>query len=254
MRILWHDWTRVWWHAWIIIISMILMWILSFYTSWNSSSSKPLVDNIYPTMIIWRKLAGMRPMSTSFMTTTIKTQLYTKHTWMMGGRVAGTISIPTYTITINTLSIVVKGSVDDLLRHNSTSCTIKPTITSLIFLNTIINMSIRTRYRQQSTMDTWVMGVRVASMGPISTSPITTNSFYYITRGKVDVIFRPGSKYVIINSYITHWVAIITSSIYPPITIIKTDITILFLMNIFIYTTRKRWRVNNILQSPGLYE
>ena len=35
---------------------MVLMWILSFHTPWNSVLSKPWVGNVYPIMIIFKKL------------------------------------------------------------------------------------------------------------------------------------------------------------------------------------------------------
>ena len=91
-------------------------------------------------------------------------------------------------------------------------------------------------------------------MGPISTSPITTNSLSCITRGKVAVLFRPRYVSAIINFYTSPWVAIIMTYIYPPITIINTDITLLFFMNIFIYTMRRNWWSQNLPQSHGLWE
>ena len=120
-----------------------------------------------------------------------------------------------FSITINTLYIIVKVKVDDLLRHVYTSCTITPTITSFVIMNTIIQMRIRTRYKQQSTMVAWNMGVRVAGMGPISISSITTNSFSHIARVRVDGLFKPRSTSSVINYYITPWAAIIMDYILP---------------------------------------
>ena len=85
----------------------------------------------------------------------------------------------------------------------------------------------------------------MAGMEPISTYPITTNSFYNVARLNMAGIFRPISTTSIINSYITPKVTIITTYILPPITIITTDIThigsittistSLVFMDIFIY-------------------
>ena len=102
-----------------------------------------------------------------------------------------------------TVYIIVKVILDDLLIPTSMSCTITPTINYLIFMKTIINMTINTRYTQQYTTVNWVMGGGVAGLGPISNSPITTNSFSNVSRGKVSGIFRPRSMSVIINSYIS---------------------------------------------------
>ena len=140
---------------------------------------------------------------------------------MMGGIRAGLIPISTSHITINTLSNIVA----DLLRPTSTSCIITPTIPSLKLM-----------YNQKYTMVTWVMGGIVDGMGPISNSPITTNSFSYIVKVKVAGLFIPISTSTNINYYIHPRVAIIMTSIYPPIRIIRTYITLLFFVNPFIYT------------------
>ena len=162
--------------------------------------------------------------------------------------------ISTYPITINNLSIILKVRVDNLFRSTSMSCTTNPTIKYFIFMNTMIHMAIRNRFIHKFTMTIWVMGIRVAGMGFISTSPITTNSFYHIKIGRVDGIFIPRSTSSNINSYITSSVNIITTYISPTITIIKTNITLLFFMNIFICTTRRNCEVNNIPLSTGLWE
>ena len=118
-----------------------------------------------------------------------KTQKYTNLAWVMGGRGAGLIPLYTSPITINTFYVIVKGRADDLLTPTSTYFIINPTITSYIVIKTIVNTTRINIYTQQSTMVTWVMGGRVAGMGPISTSPITINSFLYIASGIVDGIF-----------------------------------------------------------------
>ena len=81
-----------------------------------------------------------------FMTIAIKTQLSTKHTWIMGGRGDGMRHISNYPINMNNLAIILKDRVYDILRPTSTSFTITPTMTSFIFINTIIHMDIITRY------------------------------------------------------------------------------------------------------------
>ena len=99
---------------------------------------------------------------------------------MMVGKRADMRPIYTSTITINNFYKIVKVIVDYLFRPTSTSFTITPNISSLKFM-----------YNEQSTMFTWVMGGRVAGMEHISNSPITTNSFSCILKGKVYDIFRP---------------------------------------------------------------
>ena len=146
---------------------------------------------------------------------------------MMGGIRAGLISISTSPITINTLSVILKGKVAGLLRPTSTSCTIAPTILPFKF-----------RYTQQSTMVTQVMGGRVAGMGPISASTITTNCFSRIARGKLYGILIPISTPTIINSYIPPRLSIIMTSISTSVIIIITGPTLLFLMILLLYTTR----------------
>ena len=151
---------------------------------------------------------------------------------MMGGIRAGLVHIYTSPITINTWSIIVKGRVEDLLIPTSTSWTITPTISSFKF-----------RYDQQYTMVPCVMGESVAGLGPISNSTITTNSFYRISRGKAAGIFRPTFTSTIINSYIPPQFTIFTTYISDTIIIIiRTDITLLFFMNILISTRRRYWK------------
>ena len=160
------------------------------------------------------------------------------------------IPIPTFTITTNTLSIIVKGRVANILKSTSTSCTITSTITSFIFMKTIINMNRSTRCTQQYIMVTWFMGGRVAGMGPISTSQITTNSLSNVVRGISDGIFRPISTSDIINFYITPQVATIATYILSSHKIITTDTpllismttisTSLVLMKISIHRTRRK--------------
>ena len=69
-----HVLMRVGWHAWIRTISIILMWILFFYTPWNSFLGGPWVVNVCSNMVIWGKLACLRPISTSVIAVGIKTQ------------------------------------------------------------------------------------------------------------------------------------------------------------------------------------
>ena len=152
---------------------------------------------------------------------------------MMVGIGAGMRPIYTSPITINAFSVIVKRKLADILRPTPTSFNITPTISSLIF-----------RCNQQSTMVTWDMGERVAGMGPISTSPITTNSLSFISRVKFAGFFRPISTSNIIKFYIPLWVAILTTYISPTIIIIiiiGTDITPLFFVDLFLCTMRRNW-------------
>ena len=64
---------RVCWHAYMRIIRMLLMCIFSLHTPWNRFLGGPWVGNVYSTMVICRKLSGLRPMSTSFIAIAIKT-------------------------------------------------------------------------------------------------------------------------------------------------------------------------------------
>ena len=120
------------------------------HTPWNNPSRKNWLCNVYYTIVVCRKLSCVVPMSTSVITITMKTKWSTMTTWMTGGRRTGPRPRSTSTNTINTLSKIETGRVIYLFGHTFVSCTITPTIYSL--------------------------GVRVASMGPISNSPITTNS------------------------------------------------------------------------------
>ena len=157
--------------------------------------------------------------------------------------------ISTSHISINTFSVLLKGRVDHLLRPTSTSFIVTPTITFFIFMNTIIKMARRNRYKQQYTIVTWVMGVIVAGLETISTSPVITNSLSNTARVKMAGIFRTRYTSAIINYYIIPQITIIDTSILAPITTITTDTTILIskttestsllIMNIFIYRTIK---------------
>ena len=143
----------------------------------------------------------------------------------MVGRGSSLIPISTSNISINNFYAIARGRVYDLLRPNSTSSVITPTITSFIVINTIIDMIRGNRYTIQSIMVTWFMVGIVAGLGPISTYSITINRFYNISIGRVADIFRPISTSAIANTYINPLITIITTYISPPGTIISTDIT-----------------------------
>ena len=83
----------------------------------------------------------------------------------------------TSSITIKKFSNVEQGRLDDLFRPNTTYCTITPTIYYLVG--------------------------RVAGMGTLYNSPITTNSISCIVRVNVSGIFRPISTSTIFNSDVT---------------------------------------------------
>ena len=177
----WHYWIRtmrVWWNASIRILSMSLMCILYLHTPWNIFLRKLWVWNVYSSMFIWRKVGWYETYVQFCHGNNYKTQWYTKHTWIMRGRGDGMIPKSNSPITINNFYIILKGRVAYILIHTSTYCNMRPTITSFIFMNTIIPMKRRTRYIQQSTMATWVIGRREDGLVPISTSTITTKSWY----------------------------------------------------------------------------
>ena len=247
----WHNWMRVWWHVCRIIIRNMMLWKISSYTSCYSFLGEPWVDNIYSTIVIWRKLAGLRPMSTFLVNINIKPPKYNKITCIMGGRGYVMRNISSSPITINTFYGVVKGIVDDILRPNSTSSIITPTTTYYIVTKTIIRTTRIYRCTQQSTMSTFVMWGRDAGMGTIYTYTITTRSFLHILRERMAGVFRPiYTSYTIITS-ITPLVTIITTSISLPITIITTDIThigamtnisySIINMQILVNRTRRNW-------------
>ena len=97
------------------------------------------------------------------------------------------------------------------------------------------------------------MVVRVDGLGPIPTSPITTNSFSCIARVKLSGIFRTISTSAIINYYIPPQFSIILTYIYPPIVIIITDITLLFFVGLLIYTARRNLEKSKIYRSHLSY-
>ena len=142
---------------------------------------------------------------------------------MIGVRGSGLRHIFNSHITMNTLYIILKGIVADILKTTSTSYIITPTINYYTLCKIYTLRS--NRYTKRSTMVTWVMGGRVSGMGPISGSVITIESFYMIWRGWVSGIFVPRSTSTIINTYTTPLFTMITTYISPPITITDTDIT-----------------------------
>ena len=175
-------------------------------------------------------------MFTSIMNKNRKTQQSTKTTLILRGRVNGLIHISSSTININTLSVIMKGIVNDLLIPPLMSSVITPTITSLIVMKTIINTKISNIYTQKSNMVTWVMGEIVNGLGPISNYQNTINIFSNIARGGVAGIFRPRSTSTIIITYITPILNSIMTYSSPPIPIIATDITPLSAMTTTSYS------------------
>ena len=109
-------------------------------------------------------------------------------------------------------------------------------------------MTRSTRYRKIYTMLVYVMGKIMSGMGPISTSPITTNSFSNVARIKVVGIFRPRSTSATINYCITPQVTIITTYISPIITIITTDITFLRSMTTMYLPLSSLWKISSTWQ------
>ena len=191
------------------------MFVLKFslHTPWNRFLREPWADNVYPTMIIWRRLASLRPKSTSIVTMNGKTQQSTKLIWMMGGKGADMRHLSTSLITISNLSIIFKGILDYLLRPTSRSSITPPTITYFTVMKTIIKTTRSNIYTQQSTMVTWVIGGRKSGLGTIFTYPITIKIFCNIVIGRVDGLFRSRFTSSIINTYIILLVTIITTYI-----------------------------------------
>ena len=72
MRMWCNAWVSVCWNAWIRIIRIILMYILSMHTPWNIFLRKTWVGNFYSTMFICRKLSVLIYMYTYVITVTIK--------------------------------------------------------------------------------------------------------------------------------------------------------------------------------------
>ena len=135
MSMLRPAWIRILLNTWIIIIWILLVWVLSFHTPWNIFLRKPWLGSLYSTMVIWIKLVVLRPMSTSVMNITIKTQWSTNITWIMGERRDVLIPISNSPIIINILSEIVKGILNDILRPTYMSCIIIPTIS---YFNSVI--------------------------------------------------------------------------------------------------------------------
>ena len=113
----------------------------------------------------------------------------------------------------------------------NTSCTTTPTISS-----------IKLMYNQQSEMVTWVTGVILDGLGPLSNPPTYTNSFSCIIRGKLAGLFRPRYTSTIIRYNNHSQIDTITNYISPTIITIRTDITLLFFTNLFIYMARRYWK------------
>ena len=171
------------------------------HTPWNSFLRKPWVGNFYSTIVICRKLAGVRPMYTSTITIT----------WMAGGIRDGPRPISTPPTAVNTFSNIEQGVMVDIFRPTFKSWTITPTISywgvrlsgmgpipnSLIITNSISWKS------QQYTILTLVIGVTVAGMRPISTSPFNTKSCPPIARGRVAGLLWNISTPINISSVIT---------------------------------------------------
>ena len=103
------------------------------------ASWKLWVTNVYYTVVIWRNVDGLIPMSTSLINTNINTQWSTKPIWIMVRRGAGMRPRFTSPITIKTLSIIVKGRVAGLLIHNSTTYIINTATTSFIVMKTPVH-------------------------------------------------------------------------------------------------------------------
>ena len=146
------------------------------------------------TMVMGKKVTGLRPMSTSLVTmntfvnrTRINraTQKSTIPTYIMRGRVTGMRHISTSPITINICSTIDKVRVDGILRPQSTSSTI----------TTLITRTIKFKITR---------GILDGLLIPKSTSSVTHRSFKTViirntivimmVREKMDGLLRPISK------------------------------------------------------------
>ena len=86
------------------------------------------------------------------------------------------------------------------------------------------------------------MGVIVAGLRHIFTSPITINTFSKILKRRVSGLLKPKSTYFIITTYITPLIsiiAIVTTYITPPIAITTISYSIITI-NIFVNWTRRK--------------
>ena len=90
-----------------------------------------------------------------------------------------------------------------LLRPKSMSSTITTTINSFVVMKTSMKMKRGNSSMQQSTIVTWVIGVIVDGLIPISTSYFNIKSCYHIARGIVAGILWPRSTSINISSTIT---------------------------------------------------
>ena len=189
------------------------MLILSLITPYNIFLRKTGVGNVYSTMVICRKFAGLRHMSTSVITITIKTWLSTNITWMMGGRRGGLRDRSTSPVSINTFYNIEQWIEVDLLVSTSVSWTTTPTISSLGWIvsglrpisnSPITNNSI-SWWSQKSTTFTLVVVWIVADLRPISTSPFNIKYFSPIARGTVAFLLWPRYTSTNISSVITRW-------------------------------------------------
>ena len=117
--------------------------IFSFHTPWNIFLRELWVENVHSTMVIWRKVDFLRPVSTYIMTMDRKTQLSTNLTYIIEWRGTGMRPISTYIITIKTLSTIVKVKVAGLLRPKFRSSIITTNITSFIVIRNFMNTTRR---------------------------------------------------------------------------------------------------------------
>ena len=184
------------------------MEIFSSQTPWNSLLRKPWVGYSYSTIVICRKLAGVRPMPTSVINMTIKTRWSTIINWMMVGRGAGPRPRSISHNAIKTFSNIEQVIVVDLFSPTSMSFTLTPTISSSVgrvagvepISNSPITINSISWKSQQYTTFTLVRGWIVAGRRPISTSPFNINSCYPIARVRVAGLLWPRSTYINISS------------------------------------------------------
>ena len=150
-------------------------------------------------------------------------------TWMMGGKRDGPRPISTYPNDINTFYNIEQGRVVNLFSPTYMSCTITPTISYSVVrmdgMGPISNSPITTNSisikRQQYTTLTLVRGLIVAGRRPICTSNFNMNSCSHIARGRVSDILWHISTYINISSAIK--IGIVAGRTWPKST--KSAIT-----------------------------
>ena len=123
----------------IINIPGFLLNTFSLLTPSTSIFREPWLGIVLSTVVMGKKVGGMRPMYTSIITINIEIQQSTNLIWIMGRKMAYLRHIYTSFIIINTFYIIVKGIVYSLLIPKFISIMIITTIPSFITMKTFVN-------------------------------------------------------------------------------------------------------------------